>query len=290
MTNLVIAALALCCVSATTPVAAQSKSNPLSVDILQMNVGQGDAALVESPMGRHLLIDAGPSPRSVAAILDALRIDTLSLVVASHNHSDHIGGMPVVLRAHPVRAYVDNGIPTTTATYRNTIGALRRNGAQYLNATSRTIALDSLRVQVLPPTDSTDQNNGSVGLLLEFGQFRALYTGDSQEAALDAWLEQGRIPRVSVLKVAHHGSRNGTTARLIAATEPRVVVISVGKKNGYGHPSRDVIAAWKGCGARVYRTDVHGSVEITATRDARLIVRTQSGLVDTLPALAPEQR
>ena len=255
-----------------------------------MNVGQGDAALIESPLGRHLLIDAGPSPKTVESILEALRVDTLNLVVASHNHSDHIGGMPTVLSRHPVKAYLDNGIPTTTAIYRNTIGALRGRGVQYLNATARTITLDSLRVTILPPTDSTNQNNGSVGVVMEFGQFRALYTGDSQKEALDTWLKQGRIPRVSVLKVAHHGSQNGTTAQLIAATQPRVVVISVGKKNGYGHPNRQVIAAWKQCGARVYRTDVHGNVEIMATRDAGLIVRTQSGLVDTLPPLESSRR
>jgi len=282
--------IVLCLGVAFASASGQSRQAPLSVDILQMNVGQGDAALIESPLGRHVLIDAGPSPRGVEAMLEALRVDTLNLVIASHNHSDHIGGMPTVLSKRVVRAYLDNGIPSNTSIYRRTLAELGRRSVQYLSATPRTITLDSLRVHVFPRVDSLDQNNGSVGVLLEFGLFRALYTGDSQEAALDAWIRQGRVPRVSVLKVAHHGSQNGTTEQLIDATRPRVVVISVGKKNSYRHPSRAVVAAWKRCGARVYRTDVHGNVEITATRDAQLIVRTKSGIVDTLPPLEREPR
>lgn len=256
-----------------------------SLLILQINVGQGDAALAITPTNKRLLIDAGRSDADVANFLSLLGIDTLHLVVASHNHADHIGGMATVLSHFVTRAYLDNGIPHTTATYARTLAAIERSGAQYLNPTARTISLDSVRVRVIsPPFDQADQNNGSVGLLLEFGEFRALYTGDSEQRELEAWVRAGGIPHVTLLKVAHHGARNGTTESWIATTRPRVVLISVGP-NGYGHPAPEVELAWQRSGARVYRTDVHGHIEVIATRDARLVVRTESGATDTIPAL-----
>jgi beta-lactamase superfamily II metal-dependent hydrolase len=252
--------------------------------IVQLNVGQGDAALAIAPGNKRVLIDAGRSDYTSASFLERLGIDTLHLVIASHNHADHIGGMHAVLSGFVVRAYLDNGIPHTTATYANTLAAIESSGAQYLNPTSRTIFLDSLRVRVIaPPFEQVDQNNGSVGVLFESGEFRALYTGDSEQRELEAWIRAGQIPRVTVLKAAHHGARNGLTQTLIAATRPRVVLISVGP-NGYGHPAPEVELAWEESGARVYRTDLHGHIEVLANRDASLIVRTQSGSVDTIPA------
>jgi beta-lactamase superfamily II metal-dependent hydrolase len=254
--------------------------------IVQLNVGQGDAALAIASGNKRVLIDAGRSDYETASFLERLGIDTLHLVVASHNHADHIGGMHAVLSNFVVRAYLDNGIPHTTATYANTLAAVETSGAQYLNPTSRTIFLDSLRVRIIaPPFEKVDQNNGSVGVLIEFGEFRALYTGDSEQRELEAWIRTGQLPPVTLLKAAHHGARNGITRTLVAATRPRVVLISVGP-NGYGHPAPDVELAWEQSGARVYRTDVHGHIEVVANRDGSLVVRTQSGSVDTIPANA----
>jgi beta-lactamase superfamily II metal-dependent hydrolase len=176
--------------------------------ILQLDVGQGDAALVITPENRRLLIDAGRSPRSVASMLQQLGVDTIHLAVASHAHADHIGGMAAILASFPVRAYLDNGLRHTTQTYRRTLDAVERSRAQYLEATERTITLGSLVVRVIPrPFQQSSQNNGSVGLLLEFGEFRALYTGDAERWELEGWLKAGVIPEVTVIKVAHHGGR-----------------------------------------------------------------------------------
>ena len=247
-----------------------------SLRIRQLDVGQGDAALITTPEGRRILIDAGPNADRVAALLRAEGVDTVDLAIASHNHADHIGGMAMVFRVAVVRAYVDNGIPHTTATYRRTLDAIEREpGLRYLQATDRAITVGSVTVRILgsPRVDGT-HNNNSVGVVIEYGQFRALYTGDSEIPELAGWLAAGRIPRVTMVKVAHHGSWNGTTAELVRATSPAIAVISVSARNAYGHPGPRVVDMWVAGKARVYRTDRDGEVEVLAKKDGSLTVRT----------------
>jgi beta-lactamase superfamily II metal-dependent hydrolase len=210
------------------------------LEIRFLNVGQGDAALIREG-GKTALVDAGGSAR-IASYLQSLHVDTIDLVVASHNHADHIGGMTAVFQSAVVRFYLDNHVRTTTATYLRTLSAVTSSGAQYLLPTARTITLGTATIQILPPPPSNDQNNSSVGVLVEFGEFHALLTGDSELKELQSWLGDGAIPRVNVVKVAHHGSSNGSSGEWIDATRPQVAVISVGAGNSYGHPSPAVIA------------------------------------------------
>lgn len=247
-----------------------------SLNLRQLDVGQGDAALLTTPEGRRILIDAGPNKNAVAAILLNAGIDTLDLVVASHAHADHIGGMPEVFSAFVVRAYLDNGIPYTTATYARTLASVENEaGMQYLQPTDRQITIGSLTIRVLPPPQvDHSQNNNSVGLLVEYGRFRALYTGDSEQAELSQWLRDGRVSHVTLVKAAHHGSGNGVTSDWVAATSPAIVLISVGSRNRYGHPSAEVERRWKAANARVYRTDQVGEIEIKASRDGSFTVHT----------------
>jgi beta-lactamase superfamily II metal-dependent hydrolase len=247
--------------------------------IRQIDVGQGDAALITTPEGRRVLIDAGPSFDAVARVLSSERVDTLDLVIASHNHADHIGGMAGVFGAVVVRAYVENGIPHTTATYRRTLDAIERErGLTYLKATERTITVGSVRVRVLGPgVADTGQNNNSVGVVIEHGAFRALYTGDSEQRALAGWIRRGAVSPVTVVKAAHHGSTNGVTDAWVRATKPKVVLISVGAANTYGHPHSRAVDSWKRSAAAVYRTDMNGDIEILAHADGTCTVLTSRG-------------
>lgn len=248
-----------------------------------LDVRQGDAALVVSPENTRVLVDAGPSAAAVAQRLRALRVDTLDLVVASHNHADHIGGMAAVLRTFPVRFYMDNGKPHPTATYERVITALEASGVgggagtTYLEAAARTVELrGDARLRVLPVAPAArDQNNQSVGLALTFGDFTAVFTGDAERVARRHWLAEGLVPRATVLKVSHHGAENGTDSTWLARTRPCVAVISVGAGNRYGHPSPRTLHLLERIGARVFRTDLHGDIVVTARRDGRMSVRTQ---------------
>lgn len=243
-------------------------TDSLGVLITFIDVGQGDAALVESPGGRRMLIDGGPSSQTVARELAALEVSRLELVVASHNHLDHIGGLPEVLRTLAVANVMTNERPATTRIYDRFLAAVESSGARLLRPTARTIRLDSVAVRVLAPDpQSRSQNNASVGLLISLGAFRAIFTGDAETSALASWLARDSIPPVTLLKSSHHGSANGLTDSWAAAARPAVVVISVGAGNSYGHPAPEVLRRWDDGARTVLRTDRDGTVRVRGCRD-----------------------
>jgi beta-lactamase superfamily II metal-dependent hydrolase len=239
-----------------------------------LDVGQGDAVVIEAPEGQIALVDGGPRDDDVAAWLRDMEFDTIGLVVASHGHADHIAGLAAILRAFDVRAYLDNGVPHTSQLYGDLMSAVEESGAAYLEATARRITLGGVTLRVLPPAPAgggDPQNRASVGIVVEFGAFRALLAGDADAEALDHFLELG-VPAVDVLKAAHHGSNNGDTPEWLAATRPRVVVITVGAGNRYGHPGAEALRRYAAAGAEVFRTDEIGDIIIEAWPDGAFVV------------------
>src|SRR5689334_20829022 len=197
------------------------------IELRFLDVGQGDAILIRQG-GKTALVDAGHSAARILPYLAALHVEAIDLLVATHNHADHIGGMPAVLSGTSVRYYLDNAVPHTTAIYQRTIAAVQRSGAQYLRPTDRLITLGAAQIRVLAPPPGRDQNNSSVGLVVQYGEFRAFLMGDAEVREIRYWLSRDALSRMQVVKVAHHGSRNGTIPELVAATRPEVAVISVG--------------------------------------------------------------
>jgi len=250
-----------------------------------LDVGQGDAVLIQS-QGRAALVDAG-ADGTAARALAGLRVVRIDLAVASHNHADHIGGMPDVLASVPVRFYMDNAVPSRVAPYRATAAALRRSPATVrLRPVARTFTLGSARIHVLAPPaeiDGDPQNNHSIGLLVEQGAFRMLLTGDSEVEELNYWMDAGLLPRVTVLKAAHHGSRNGVTPRLLAIVRPKAVVISSGAGNEYGHPHAAALRYYAAGGRSVWRTDLHGTVTIHVSADGAFRITSARGTAPALP-------
>jgi len=241
------------------------------------NVGQGDAALITSPEGKTALIDGGDNNGYASHDLDQLHIDTLDLVVASHNHADHIGGLWDILRTITVRAYMENGIAATSNAYYDVISMLHAKHVQYLAATPRTIQLGSIALRILPmPSPDKSQNNSSVGVLVTYRGFTALFTGDAEGKERKYWEAHAELPHVAVLKVAHHGSVNGTDPTWVEATQPIVAVISVGANNTYHHPAEKTLSTLERAGVQVYRTDRDGDISVTVDSLGGFTVRAET--------------
>ncbi len=221
------------------------------------------------------LIDAGERA-GLVEVLRAHGIDTIDIAIASHPHTDHIGAMADVIQSMPVRYYMDNGVPHTSATYRRLLEVLQASDVVYLQPVSRTIELGSVRLIILPPParQTLNLNNRSVGVVVEHGTFRALLTGDSERAELLHFLQLG-VPDVTVMKVPHHGSDDAVLPRFIQTTAPEIAVISCGRWNQSGHPSPLTLRAYREAGVATLRTDIDGEVRVWGVEDGRFSIWTE---------------
>ena len=240
------------------------------LEVRFLDVGQGDATLIRTN-GCAALIDAG-GDEVAARRLAELGIGKLDYLIASHNHRDHIGGVGEVTRVAQVGLYIHNGRQERSQTQRFTWAMLARQGAAHREASLDTLPCAKARLIVgaSPLAGRTgDQNDQSVIVRLEYGEFSALFTGDSGNEQINAMIEAGWARPVTVLKAAHHGARDGVTPLWLTRVHPDVVVISVGARNRYGHPDLAALRYYLAGGREVYRTDRDGEVVVVALEDGQ---------------------
>lgn len=240
-----------------------------------LDVGQGDAILIEGSSGGRVLVDGGPDPDRLVTLLDA-RIPAwdrrVDVVVLTHPHEDHAAGLVGLLGRYHTGRFYEPGMAGPGPGYVALAGVLDRQGQRRGRlATGDRFTIDDGRFRVLwpdpgsvpraPPDSGKEINNVSVVLELTVGRRRFLLMGDAEEE-IDPILVRRGLRHADVLKVSHHGSRTATTAPFLAAVGPSVAVVSVGTKNRYGHPSPATIDRLERAGARVVRTDRDGSVTV----------------------------
>jgi len=238
-----------------------------------LDVGQGDAALLRTPRGKWVLLDAGPAwdggdaGRSTVLPYLRRRGGTLEAFILSHPHTDHVGGAASVLEELEPPVYWDAAFAGGSAAYIASLALARAEGIEWRRVhPGDTTTIDGVRISFLAPDSVwtvglTDPNLASTVTLIEYGVVRFLLVGDAERAE-EEWLlrEYPSRLRADVLKVGHHGSSTSSSDAFLAAVQPRAAVISVGARNRYGHPSNDVLRALRNAGADVLRTDQSGTV------------------------------
>jgi competence protein ComEC len=266
---------------------AQPGESRLRVTLL--DVGQGEAVLIQTPDRKALLVDAGGSPgpfdiggRIVTPALWALGVRRLESVVLSHGDRDHVGGVPAVVRDLAPRE-IWEAIPVPRDSDRRDLRAL----ASSLRVSWRTVLsgarLESGGVVIEavhpPPPDWERQkvrNEDSLVLRVRYGAVEFWLTGDAGAEFERGVRPGGEAAGIRILKVGHHGSRTATSAALVDALQPRLGLISAGRGNLFGHPSPTVVARLEAAGAAVFRTDEDGAIVVeTDGRTARVL--TASG-------------
>jgi competence protein ComEC len=243
-------------------------ATPLSIEIL--DVGQGDSILLRSPEGKTALIDAGPTKDGALRVLKNKGITSLDLVAISHHHSDHYGGMNEVVRAMKPRYFLASRSGHSTTLYLKLLKTVEAQGMIVIQPTSRPrkIELGSVELTIFPqpPEDRKEENNNSIGLRLKYGSFSVLLTGDSEGSERAWWLREDPelVRNCTILKLPHHGSRNGTDARWLQTVRPELAVASMGRNNEFGHPHSETVSLLRRTGIPLLRTDQLGTITITS--------------------------
>jgi competence protein ComEC len=238
---------------------------PGELTIRFLDVGQGDATLIQHPDGTAVLFDGGPPEAGTARLLHRAGVRRLSLVVATHASRDHHGGLADVLDRYPVDLLLDGGDGTRDPDFRALVAeAARRNVRRVRAVAPMTIRAGGLRIAVLSPPPRPrgpppeDPNPRAIVALVSAGGFDLLLSADAESDTLLP-LE---LPDVDAMKVPHHGSSDPGLPQVLRSVRPELAAIEVGP-NTYGHPTPSTLAALERADVRTYRTDRDGTVSVT---------------------------
>lgn len=242
------------------------------------DVGQGDAIFITTPAHKHILLDGGPDKKVLDCLSSHMAFweHTLDLMLLSHPHADHLDGMPYVIDRYTTSAFATEKLKNKTAdyTYLMQLLSAQKIPVRFVYEGDKMTFADITRIDFVGPSkeylEETSPNGtigenkefGSLLTLISYGSFHALLTGDSQDMELQELTSSYALPHVSVLQVPHHGSRTGLSSDTLQKIHPKLAVISVGKKNRYGHPTPFTLGLLQQAGITLKRTDKSGDIEI----------------------------
>lgn len=252
-----------------------------------LDVGQGDAILIQTPNHQNILIDGGPDPQKINLGLSkklSFWDRTIDLVISTQPQADHITGLVEVLQRYKVKQVLESGFPYDSYIYQEWLNVIKDKQIKHkITHAGQEIDLgNGTKLEMLNPPvklfqgTSHDVDNNGVVIKMRWGKVSFLFTADIRDEAEFELVSQRANLKSTVLKVAHHGSRTSTSTQFLAATDPEIAVISVGANNPFGHPDSEVVERLiNRLGEnKVYRTDKNGTIEFI-TDGERLWVKTE---------------
>lgn len=242
------------------PVGEETALEGLTVHYI--DVGQGDSTLLEFD-GFSMLIDAGNwNSKEAVDYLKQQEIKDIDIVVGTHPDADHIGQLAQVIGEFEVGEVWMSGNTSSSNTFLNVLQAIEASGSDYVEPRSGDVFdVGSMQIEVLYPDEITGSaNEESVSLKMTYGDVRFVFTGDAGIKQEQEMIDSGMELDAEILHLGHHGSNTSTSPAFLEAVTPEVAIYSAGEDNSYGHPHAEVIAAVENAGAKVYGTDVNGTI------------------------------
>lgn len=232
-----------------------------------IDVGQGDAILIKTPMNESVLIDAGGNDdeERVVAYLQNQGVTSLKAVVGTHPHEDHIGGLDQVIDHFPVEKVYMPKVIHNTKTFEDVLDAIDRKGLKITRAIhGEKLEVEGVQSMFLAPIEDKyeELNDYSAVIRLQYKDMVFLFTGDAEALAEKEVLMNNppELLKAHVLKVGHHGSKSSTSDSFLAVVAPDYAVISAGTDNKYGHPHKETMDKLENMGIQVLRTDMDGNI------------------------------
>ncbi len=252
-----------------------------------LNVGQGDAILIQTPNHQNILVDGGPSPQAISLELGRklpFWDRTIDLMISTQPQADHITGLVEVLQRYEVKQVLEPGVSYNSCIYQEWLKLVEETEIKHdVVKAGQEIDLGSgIKIKVLNPPEeffqgtSADVDNNGVVLRLSWGEISFLLAADIRWEGEFELIKQRANLKSTVLKVAHHGSKTSATPQFLAVVDPEVAVISVGANNTFGHPSPEVVGRLKEKLGKnkVYLTSENGTIEFI-TDGERLWVKVE---------------
>ncbi len=245
-----------------------------------IDVGQGDAILIDYGT-TEILIDGGDKSSGIADYIDKYIDGNLEIIIATHAHADHIGGLVSVLEKYTVEQIWYDGYEYSSKTFSDFISASEaENAVIHIARRGDVISAGGLTLLVLhPDITSSDLNNNSIVLWFSYGTVDFLFTGDAEHKSETSMLLSTiiSVPDIEILKAGHHGSRTASSVEFLSVLTPEAAIYMAKTGNSYGHPHQEAIEALLGIEAQVYGTDTCGTIIITTDGETYQIKTEKQG-------------